>query len=225
VRILVVEDSKRLRETVAYGLRATGYAVDEVADGRAGLIFARTSDYDVILLDIMLPEVDGLSILREIRSKGIPSSVLLLTAKDAVTDRVAGLRAGADDYLVKPFAFEELVARVEALARRRHQRPSPVVRVDDLEIDLTAREVRRSGQRIDLTPREYALLEFLAHRVGRPVSRTDLEEHLYEGDRQVLSNAIDSAVCQLRGKLNVGSGRRLIHTRRGMGYVLEAREE
>jgi DNA-binding response OmpR family regulator len=225
MRVLVVEDSRRLRDAVACGLRGCGYAVDEAADGREGLIHARTSDYDVIVLDVMLPEMDGLTVLREIRSHELPASVLLLTAKDAVEDRVHGLRSGADDYLVKPFAFDELVARVQALARRRHDRPDPQVKVDDLTVDLGTRQVTRGSEKIDLTPREYALIEYLAHHVGKPVSRIELEDHLYEGEKQVLSNAIDSAICTLRQKLDVGTKRKLIHTRRGMGYVLGAPEE
>jgi DNA-binding response OmpR family regulator len=221
MRVLVVEDSQHLREALVTGLRGCGYAVDEAADGRTGLINACTADYDVIVLDILLPELDGLSLLREIRRRNVCASVLLLTAKDAVEDRAGGLRAGADDYLVKPFAFDELIARVEALARRRHGTANPCVVVGDLIVDLSARRVSRAGVRVDLLPREYALLEYLAHRAGRAVSRAELEEHLYEGEHQVMSNAIDSAVCSLRKKLEAGSRPRLIHTRRGMGYALE----
>jgi len=222
MKVLVVEDSKRLREAVAYGLRGSGYAVDAVGDGRSGLVHARTSDFDVIVLDIMLPELDGLTVLRELRAKGVHSAVLLLTARDTVQERVQGLRAGADDYLVKPFAFDELVARVQALARRRHQAASTLVRVDDLVVDLSARRVMRGDETVDLTSREWSLVEYLSHRVGRIVSRMELEEHLYEDARPVQSNAIDSAICTVRHKLNVGSRRPLIHTRRGRGYVLEA---
>ncbi|MFA6043518.1 MAG: response regulator transcription factor [Phycisphaerales bacterium] len=220
MRVLVVEDSARLREAVQTGLQRHGFAVDATGDGRQGLICARTTEYDVIVLDIMLPEMDGLELLTEARAKGVDAMVLLLTARDAVEDRVKGLQAGADDYLVKPFAFDELVARVQALARRKHGARSTTIRVDDLEIDATAKKVKRGGIDVDLKPREYAILEYLAHRINRPVSRDELEEHVYDEGSQVRSNAIDSAVCNLRARLNVASCRPLIHTRRGLGYVL-----
>lgn len=220
MRILVVEDSARIREALEQGLRRRGYAVDAVADGRQGLIHARTTDYDVIVLDIMLPEINGLDCLRMAREHGVESAVLLLTARDSVDDRVRGLQCGADDYLVKPFAFDELVARVQALARRRHSSRKPVIRVDDLEIDTAGKVVRRAGEMIDLSHREYAILEYLAHRAPNPISRAELEEHVYDQHSQVRSNAIDAAICILRGKLDVGSRRALIQTRRGIGYAL-----
>ena len=220
MRMLVVEDSVRIREALEEGLRRRGYAVDAVGDGRQALIYARTTEYDVIVLDIMLPEMNGLDCLRAARDQGVESAVLLLTARDSVEDRVRGLECGADDYLVKPFAFEELVARVQALARRRHWSRRAVIRVGDLEVDTTRREVRRAGVRVTLTPREYAVLEYMAHRTPAPVSRAELEEHVYDQHSQVRSNAIDATVCVLRGKLDIGSRTALIHTRRGVGYAL-----
>jgi len=220
MRMLVVEDSVRIREALEQGLRRRGYAVDSVGDGRQALIHARTTDYDVIVLDIMLPEMSGLECLRPAREHGVESAVLLLTARDAVEDRVRGLQCGADDYLVKPFAFEELVARVQALARRRHWTRKAIIRIADLEIDTANRQVSRAGTRLELTPREYAVLEYLAHRSPAPISRAELEEHVYDQHSQVRSNAIDAAICTLRGKLEVGAGPPLIHTRRGVGYFL-----
>jgi DNA-binding response OmpR family regulator len=220
MRVLFIEDSPPLQDAVARGLRQSGYAVDVCGDGPDGLLHARTTEYDVIVLDLMLPGRDGLSVLRSLRDSGCRTHVLILTAMDAVEDRVRGLRAGADDYLVKPFAFDELLARVAALARRCHGAKNPIIRVDDLVIDTGARRVERGGAAITLTPREYALLEYLGYRAGISVSRLELEEHLYDEDRPVMSNAVDSAVCALRAKLDVGSRRPVVHTRRGFGYML-----
>jgi DNA-binding response OmpR family regulator len=224
MRVLIVEDSVRIREALLTGLRRSGYAVDAVGDGKQALIHARTTEYDAIVLDIMLPEMDGLEMLRQARAAGVETPVLLLTARDTVGDRVQGLQTGADDYLVKPFAFEELQARVQALVRRRHWLRRSIIRVGDLELDTSTKLVSRAGQDVSLKPREYAILEYLAHRAGQPVSRAELEEHVYDQDSQVNSNAIDSAICILRAKLDNGSGRPLIHTRRGMGYVLAEQE-
>jgi DNA-binding response OmpR family regulator len=224
VRILVAEDSDRIRGALVTGLRREGYAVDAVADGKQAWIHSRTTEYDVIVLDIMLPEMDGWEVLKRAREEGVETPVLVLTALDAVDNRVKGLQGGADDYLVKPFAFEELVARVQALVRRRHAIRQPVVKVDDLEIDSARKIVSRAGAEVPLKPREYAVLEYLAHRVDEPVSRMELEEHVYDQDSQVHSNAIDSAICSLRAKLDLPGTRPLIHTRRGVGYVLSARE-
>src|SRR2546425_5343330 len=164
MRILVIEDSERLRRSLAVGLRKSGYAVDLAADGAQGLWSAQSNSYDVIVLDLMLPEVDGLSVLQTLRRKEIDSPVLILTARDSVEDRVRGLKLGADDYLVKPFAFDELLARIGALTRRKHGVRSPQIVIGDLQVDTAARTVRRSGELIDLPPREYALLEYLALR-------------------------------------------------------------
>ncbi|HWB52677.1 MAG TPA: response regulator transcription factor [Tepidisphaeraceae bacterium] len=221
MRLLLVEDSDRLRRSLWDGLQKSGYAVDVAADGEDGLHLACTESYDVIVLDIMLPKIDGLELLRRLRAKGKDTHVLLLTARDSVPDRVTGLRAGADDYLIKPFAFEELLARVEALARRQHHRKQPRIRVGQLEIDLSAKTVRRSGAEISLAPREYALLEFLALRSGEVVSRTEIESHIYDMHADLMSNVVDSAICALRRKIDPANGPSFIQTRRGMGYVLQ----
>lgn len=225
MRLLIVEDSERLRRSLSAGLRARGYAVDLAADGKDGLWKAQEQDYDVILLDLMLPGLDGLEVLRRLRAGAGPRAqahVLVLTARDAVDDRVRGLRAGADDYLPKPFQFEELVARVEALTRRAHARKTPLLRVGDLVLDRAARTVRRGGHRVDLAPREFGLLEFLALHEGEVVTRTKIEAHLYDENAALLSNTVDSAVCALRRKIQPPGTAPLLHTRRGHGYVLAA---
>ena len=225
MRLLIVEDSTRLRESLADGLSSAGYAVDSVADGNKGLIHARTTDYDLIILDIMLPELDGLSLLERFRRAGGKSPVLILSARDRVEHRVEGLRAGADDYLVKPFAFAELLARVEALCRRSRGTPAPLIRFDVLEVDLAAREARVPAGRVPLTPREFAVLEFLCLNAGRVVSRADLEEHIYDADHQVWSNAVDGAIAGIRRKLAIAGVAELIETRRGSGYLVRRPEE
>lgn len=221
MRALLVEDYAPLRESVAQSLVEAGFAVDAAGDGEEGAWLARGGDYDVIVLDIALPKRDGLTILRDLRRAGARVPVLLLTARDTVADRVAGLDAGADDYLVKPFALEELLARVRALLRRKYAAADPVIRVRDLELDTVSRVVRRGGARIELTAREYALLEYLAHRAGEVVSRTDIWEHVYDFCATVESNVVDVYIGYLRRKVESGGRPRLIHTRRGQGYMLE----
>jgi len=215
VRVLFVEDSKILQRTVAAALRRSGYAVDVAGDGNEGLWYAEAHSYDVVILDRMLPGPDGLTILQRLRRQGQTTQVLLLTAKDTVEDRVCGLRAGADDYLIKPFALDELLARVQALCRRHYQKKAPRMHIGDVEIDTAARTVTRGGRAIDLTPREYRLLEYFAARPGEVVSRADIWAHVYDEHTEPMSNAVDSAICILRKKLPG-----LLHTRRGMGYVL-----
>jgi DNA-binding response OmpR family regulator len=222
MRVLVVEDSSRLRQSVSTWLRRNGFAVDTSADGEEGLFLAQTNGYDVIVLDIMLPKLDGLTLLQRLRQKGEATHVLLLTARDTVADRVRGLELGADDYLVKPFALEELLARVKALCRRAYGSKETQLVVGDLEIDTTARKVARAGQSVTLQPREYALLEYLARRRGHIVTRAEIEEHIYAGETDPLSNAVDSAICALRRKLAEANSAPLIHTRRGLGYELAA---
>lgn len=221
MRLLIVEDSPRLQRTLATALRRSNYVVDVAGDGEEGLWMARENTYDLVVLDIMLPKRDGLSVLAELRRCEKTVHVLLLTARDTVPDRVQGLRAGADDYLVKPFALEELLARIEALCRRAYGSKQSSLRIADLEIDTTARHVRRAGQPVELTAREYLLLEYLARRRGHIVSRTEIEDHIYHGNVDPMSNVVDSAVCSLRKKIGVASQAALIHTRRGLGYVLE----
>src|SRR4051812_45575211 len=198
MRVLLVEDSARLQRSLGQGLRRAGYALDAAATGTEGLALAESNQYDVIILDLMLPGLDGLTLLRKLRDDGGDAHVLILTARDSVEDRVRGLQAGADDFLIKPFAFEELLARVQALVRRRHRQKNPRLQIGSLTIDTSARRVARAGETLTLTPREYALLEYLAVRHGEVVTRDDIEEHLYEGRVELASNAVDSAVCALR---------------------------
>jgi DNA-binding response OmpR family regulator len=221
MRVLIVEDSPRLQRTVSSALRKSGYAVDVAGDGEEGLWLADSNAYDVIVLDVMLPKRDGLSLLTELRRKGKSVHVLLLTARDTVADRVTGLQTGADDYLVKPFALEELLARVQALCRRAYGNKQTQLAIGDLEIDTVARRANRAGHAIDLTAREYLLLEYLAHRRGQVVARPEIEEHIYDGQVDPMSNVVDSAICSLRKKLAAAGEAPLIHTRRGFGYVLD----
>ena len=220
MRVLVVEDSARLRQSVSTWLRRNGFAVDVGADGEEGLWLAETNEYDVIVLDIMLPKLDGLTLLQRLRKHSIRTHVLLLTARDTVPDRVRGLELGADDYLVKPFALEELLARVKALCRRAYGSKDSRLLISDLEIDTIARKVLRAGRPVLLQAREYALLEYLARRAGHIVTRAEIEAHIYEGDVEPASNAVDSAICSLRQKLAGSNPAPLIHTRRGLGYEL-----
>jgi DNA-binding response OmpR family regulator len=224
MRILLVEDSKRLRETVAKVMRRSGYKVDESGDGEEGLWKARENAYDAIILDIMLPGRDGLEVLGTLRREQRDVPILLLTARDAIQDRVRGLRQGADDYLCKPFSLDELLARVEVLCRRGYGQRDPLIIVGDLEIDTVARRAARAGHELDLTAREFALLELLALNPGAVLSRTRIEEHIYDELVSPMSNVVDSTVYALRKKLAVAPGLpALIHTRRKQGYILEER--
>jgi two-component system OmpR family response regulator len=217
VRILIVEDEPDLVQALEQALREEGYAVDVALDGEEGLWKARSWEYDALILDIMLPGRDGWSVLQELRKvKKIP--VLMLTARDAVSDRVRGLDLGADDYLAKPFSVSEMLARLRALIRRAHGEAAAVIEIADLQIDTAGRRVRRGGRTIQLTPREYAILEMLALYRGRLVSRTVLYEHLFGEDDDSLSNLLDVHVFHLRKKL----GSDLIVTRRGEGYMIES---
>ncbi|HMG52038.1 MAG TPA: response regulator transcription factor [Kofleriaceae bacterium] len=220
MRLLVIEDYPPLRESLARGLRDAGYAVDATGEGHEGLWYAQNHPYDAIVLDLQLPGIDGFAILRALRAGGNTSHVLVLTARDAVDDRVTGLDLGADDYVVKPFAFDELLARLRAMVRRRYDRVDPVIRIDDLEVDTRARRACRAGQVVALSAREYALLEYLAHRAGHIVSRTELWDHAYDEAAEPGSNVLDVHISHLRKKIDGGHPRRLIHTRRGQGYVL-----
>ena len=220
MRVLIVEDSNALRESLRAGLAREGFAVDVAADGKLGLGYARNNPYDVLVLDLMLPGLDGMQVLAELRDTEDRPHVLVLTARDGVEDRVAGLNAGADDYLVKPFAFEELLARIHALVRRRYEERSSEVSAGGLVVDSVSRRATYRGEELDLTAREYALLEYLAHRRGQTVSREEIEDHIYGVHRLPSSNAVDSTVCVLRSKLGP-AGKRLIRTRRGLGYVLD----
>jgi DNA-binding response OmpR family regulator len=221
MRLLFIEDSARLQRSVGRGLRKAGYAVDITGDGEEGLWLAESNEYDAVILDLMLPGRDGLSVLRSLRNKQNATHVIILTAKDTIENRVEGLQAGADDYLIKPFAFEELLARVQALCRRSYQRKNPCIAIGDLEIDTNARVLLRKGKAIDLTPREFMLLEYLALRRGQVVSRAEIEAHIYSDAAELMSNTVDSAICILRKKISLAGTAPLIHTRRGMGYVIE----
>lgn len=225
MRVLFVEDSKRLQVTIGAALRRSDYAVDVAGDGEEGLWLAESNDYDVIVLDIMLPKLDGLSLLQRLREKGRSTHVLLLTAKDTVENRVHGLQCGADDYLVKPFALEELLARVQALCRRTYGIKQPRIVIADLEIDTVTKVVSRAGRPVKLKPREYLLMEYLALRTGQLVSRDDIEAHIYDDEADLMSNVVESAICSLRKKIGAPNPAPLIHTRHGLGYVLQMESE
>ncbi len=218
MRLLIVEDSRRLRESLADGLHAAGYAVDPVPDGKQGLIHARTTEYDAIVLDLMLPELDGLSLLREFRHAGGTTPILILSARDRVEHRIEGLRLGADDYLVKPFSFDELLARIEALCRRSRGVAMSERQIGGVTLDLAAKRFRVGEAELPLGPRDYAVLEYMFINAGRTIARSELEEHVYSAERQVWSNAVDSAVAAIRRKLSDAGVENLIETRRGHGY-------
>lgn len=220
MRLLLVEDYRPLQKSLAKGLREAGFAVDATGDGQEGLWYAMGNDYDVIILDLMLPGMDGLEILKKLRAKDRQNPVLILTAKDTLQDRVTGLDLGADDYLVKPFEFRELLARLRALTRRRYQHKHPRIQIEDLRIDLTEQRVWRGRHELQLTPREYALLEYLAMRAGQTVSRTDIWEHLYEFSSAASSNVVDVYIGYLRKKIERQGKPALIRTVRGRGYTL-----
>lgn len=220
MRLLLIEDSEKLQFHLAEGLGKLGHEVQVCGEGKEGLWQAQAHDFDVIILDLMLPGLDGLSILSRLRKAGKDTAVLILTARDRVADRVQGLRAGADDYLVKPFAFDELVARIEALARRRFGMRNGQIEAGGLTIAPAARKVSRGGRTIELTAREYALLEFLATRRGRVYSRGEIEAAICDENADVMSNVVDAAVYSLRRKVDVAGERSVIVTRRGMGYSI-----
>jgi two-component system copper resistance phosphate regulon response regulator CusR len=222
VRILLVEDESRVAGFISRGLREQSYAVDIASDGEQALQLTWVNDYDVVLLDIMLPKRDGYSVCRELRAAGLRSPILMLTARDAVDDRVSGLDAGADDYLVKPFEFKELLARIRALLRRTANWRPPVANIADLTIDTASHAVLRGGRRINLTAKEYALLEFLVLKQGCVVGRAEISHHVWDEEFDPFSNVIDVYVKRLRAKIDAGSNRPLIHTRRGEGYILMA---
>jgi DNA-binding response OmpR family regulator len=221
MRILLVEDSTVMQQTVGTALRRSGYAVDVSIDGEDGLWRAQTTEYDAIVLDLMLPKLDGLTVLQRLRQAGKRTHVLLLTARDSVPDRVRGLKLGADDYLVKPFALEELLARVEALCRRAYGSKQNLLRVADLEMDTSSKQVWRAGHQLRLKPREYQLLEYLMHRRGEVVTQREIEEHLYDDSTELMSNVIESILSSLRRKLSDANPAPVIHTRRGLGYLLD----
>lgn len=225
MRLLIAEDFSPLREALAQGLHEAGFAVDVASDGEEALHLAIACQYDVIVLDLLLPKVDGLTVLKTLCQHESSAHVLILTAKDTPEDRIKGLDLGADDYLVKPFVFGELVARVRALVRRKYEKRKSLLRIADLEIDLSRRIVSRAGNSIDLSGREYALLEYLALNANRIVSRTDIWQHVYDFNASLESNVVDVFVGLLRKKIERPGKPRLLHTRRGQGYMLAPSED
>jgi len=222
MRILVVEDERKVANFVRQGLEEEGHAVDVAPDGEAALDLGLAEPgYDLIVLDVMLPKRDGFGVLRTLREHGVATPVLMLTARDAVGDKVAGLDAGADDYLAKPFAFEEFLARVRALLRRRGDQRSAILKLDDLTLDPVQRDVKRGTRRISLTPREYALLEYFLRNPGRVLTRPMLAQHVWGVDFDTESNLIDVYVGYLRRKIDATEDRPLVHTVRGVGYVMK----
>lgn len=223
MKILLIEDDPRTASLVTKGLKEAGFAVRHVADGDEGRLIALHEEFDVVVLDLMLPTLDGLSVLRALRTQGNPTPVLILSALAGVDDRVRGLRDGGDDYLTKPFAFSELFWRIQALLRRaRREAPTTLLRVHDLELNLLTRRVTRAGRGIDLQPREFALLEHLMRNRGRVVTRTMIIEHVWNYNFDPETNVVESRMSRLRAKVDSGFDRPLIHTIRGTGYVLRA---
>jgi len=222
MRILIVEDDNTIAHFITKGLQEEGFAVDHVANGEDGLHMALTEPYDVAILDIMLPKLDGLTVLQHLRESGIATPVLILSAKRSVDDRVKGLQSGGDDYLTKPFAFTELVARIRALIRRSTGTANPTsLSAADLNIDLLTREVTRGADKIELQPKEYALLEYLMHNMGRVVTKTMIIEHVWNYNFDPETNVVEARICRLRDKIDKGHEPKLIHTIRGAGYVLK----
>ena len=222
MRILIAEDDERLADVIARGLRKQSYAVDVVHDGARALVEAALVPYDAVVLDVMLPLRSGYEVARELRTRGSRVSILMLTARDAVSDRVEGLDAGADDYLVKPFAFDELLARLRALLRRGDVLAPTILTVGDLEVDTRRLSVRRAGRSIALTSKEYALLEYLARNAGRVVSREDITTHVWDDNHDPFSNTLEVNIGRLRRKIDEGRDDTFIQTRRGQGYILVA---
>jgi heavy metal response regulator len=224
VRILVVEDERKVASFVQKGFEEEGYAVDVAPDGEKAIFLAETNDYDVIILDWMIPKRDGLAVLRHLRASGVATPVILLTAKDAVNDKVQGLNSGADDYLTKPFEFAELLARVRALFRRGKSDQPTVLELGDLRMDLLARKVLRDGVPIDLTAKEYSLLEYFMRNAGKVLTRTMIAEHVWDVHFDSDTNVIDVYVNYLRNKIDKPFDTKLLQTVRGVGYVLKAPE-
>jgi two-component system OmpR family response regulator len=220
MRILVVEDDAKIASFVVNGLKQSGFAVDRCADGEEGQVLASTTAYDAAIIDVMLPKLDGLSLVKELRQAGVRVPVIILSAKASVDDRIKGLQAGGDDYVTKPFAFSELLARVQALIRRATHASEPTrLVVGDLTMDLLNREVIRGGERIELQAREFALLEYLMRHAGRVVTKTMIMEHIWDYSFDPQTNVVDVLVCRLRNKID--RNKNLVHTIRGVGYVLK----
>lgn len=220
MRVLLVEDDDRIAAFVAKGLRENSYAVDAASDGYEATYMSSINSYDLFILDVNLPKQDGFEVCRQLRESGNNKPILMLTARDSVEDRISGLDTGADDYLTKPFAFDELLARLRALLRRQNEIRSPQIVVADLQIDTMSRTVQRGGKHIELTTKEYSLIEFLAINKGRVVGREEISEHVWDDSFDPFSNLIEVYIKRLRSKLDEGYEMQLIHTRRGAGYIL-----
>lgn len=221
MRILLVEDEERIASFIARGLKESRYVVDVAKDGERGLFLAEVNDYDLLILDIMLPVRDGISLCRELRSKGCDLPILMLSAKDTADDKVRGLNFGADDYLAKPFVFKELLARVQALLRRHKPSQGTILKVSDLELNQLNHKVSRQGKEIELTSKEYILLEYLMLNAGKVLSRTMISEHVWHENFDSFTNVIDVFIKHLRNKIDKGFRKPLIHTIRGSGYCLK----
>ena len=221
MRVLVVEDEKRIQDFLSRGLESAGYAVDVAGDGATAAEFVHATEYDLVILDLMLPDMDGLEVLKKIRNRKSSPPVLILSARDAVDDRVRGLELGADDYLVKPFAFVEFLARVRALLRRGQPVPERL-QVGNLALDCIRRKVTRDGQNVELAPKEFGILEYMMRNPGRPLSRTMIVEHVWDMDYDGLTNIVDVYIRHLRSKIDEKWPDKMIHTMRGIGYMLEA---
>jgi two-component system OmpR family response regulator len=221
MRLLLIEDDQKIAAFIIKGFKAEGFAVDHAPDGLQGLDLGLTEPYDVIIVDLMLPKLDGLSVIENLRKQKVMVPVIILSAKDSVDDRVKGLQIGSDDYLPKPFAFAELLARVQALLRRRSGSTETTnLQVGDLSLDLITREVSRAGRRIELQPLEYSLLAYLMHNSGKVVSKTMIMEHVWDYHFDPQTNVVEARICRLRDKIDKGFDSKLIHTIRGVGYVL-----
>lgn len=222
MRVLLIEDDPKIASFIVKGFRESGFAIEHAADGETGLQLALAGDYDAAVVDLMLPALDGLAVIDRIRRRRVRLPVIILSARRSVDERVKGLQAGGDDYLTKPFAFSELLARVQALVRRASSVPEPTcLAVGELTVDLLTREVRRGESKIELQPREFSLLAYLARNAGRVVSKTMIMEHVWDYNFDPETNVVESRICRLREKIDRGFERRLLHTVRGAGYVLK----
>jgi heavy metal response regulator len=221
MRILVIEDEQKVANFIKQGLKEEGYSVDVACDGEEGYLLAKDNEYDVIILDIMLPKMDGITLCKKLRAEKIFTPILMLTAKDSVKDKVTGLDSGANDYLTKPFSFEELLARIRVLLRKYRTATPTKLKVDDLVLDLLTHKVSRAGKEIPLTNKEYALLEYLMRNVGSIVTRTMISEHVWDINFDTFTNVIDVYVNYSRNKIDKGYKKKLIHTIRGRGYMIK----
>ncbi len=221
MRVLLIEDEKTLAELIKSGLEDENYSVDVAYDGEEGLYFAENEPFDIIILDIMLPKLNGIELLKRLRMQNNKTPVLLLTAKSDIEDKVLGLNSGADDYLTKPFSFDELLARIKAILRRNYNIADNILKIDNLEINMSTHEVKRNNILIELTAKEYALLEFLAINKNKLLTRTEITEHIYNYDFDNDSNVVDVMITRLRKKIDKGFGKKLITTVRGAGYMIK----